>query len=88
MTIKTWQERFDSDPNMMVITAMQAEIAELRARLDAWEKQEPVAWMHKWSFDGDSTAAQLHFKQDDCDKAAKSNGGVCLPLYTKPKEPS
>lgn len=55
MTIKTWQERFDNGPfksSLAALGAMQAEIDELRAALDAWEKQEQEYYrlyqQHTW----------------------------------------
>ena len=51
MTIKTWQERLvdaghaASTEGMRINTHAQAEIDELRARLDAWEQQEPYGFV-------------------------------------------
>lgn len=48
MTIKTWEERTHENQWQSDTTEyMQAEIDELRAALDSWEKQEPVATMHE-----------------------------------------
>jgi hypothetical protein len=58
MTIKTAQERVEETAHRLsngelrvsieeiIEQAMQAEIEELRAALDAWEKQEPAAWIN------------------------------------------
>jgi hypothetical protein len=51
VTIKTWQERLvdaghaASTEGMRINTHAQAEIDELRARLDAWEQQEPYGFV-------------------------------------------
>ncbi|MDE3022284.1 MAG: hypothetical protein KGI54_10525 [Pseudomonadota bacterium] len=89
MTIKTWQKRIAiiTDTSYQgyieaheIDEAKQAEIDELRARLDAWEKQEPVAYkIHASKF---ANGQQLVF-----DKPEKLASYLTVtPLYTKPKE--
>ena len=53
----------------------QAENAELRAKLDAWEKQYPIGWVCKCD---DYTGSIIgDYKQWD---------DYSVPIYTKPKE--
>jgi hypothetical protein len=86
MTIKTWQERLSEitdtsyqgyATNEEIEECKQAEIDELRAALDAWEKQEPVATSHK-IYDAEWFSVGLD---------TEDYGGdvVVMPLYTKPK---
>jgi len=79
MTIKPWGDR-----DLPTHWAMQAEIDELRAALDAWEKQEPVGYI-AWhegapSWDEDCVCQDAVYPVDESDVRTSE------PIYTKPKD--
>ena len=74
MTASELQAFADAITKEKYVADLEKENAELRAKLDAWEKQSPVGYLNKFTegnyFD--------EFKQFDCPDA--------VPLFTKPKE--
>ena len=64
------------------VQLLQKENAELRAKLDAWEKQSPVAWMTKdngngqYAMWGQKPTAQYYVDYPE----------DLISLFTKPKE--
>ena len=92
MTIKTWQERLEESAHRLpsgalhtsveeIEDAMQAEIDELRAGLEAWEKQEPVGWKHK---DNHVQMNSEHLSKRHADEYSVHKDWTCL--IEKPKE--
>ena len=66
----------------------QAENAELRAKLDAWEKQSPVAWKIKFKYDRPENCPEQIITPYDYAQMSEllKSGYVLTPLFTKPKE--
>lgn len=96
MTIKTWQERLEESAHRLpsgalhtsveeIEDAMQAEIDELRERLEAWEKQEPVLF---YSPKSDSLILERHHEgaTNKVICATARTVEFCKPLIAKPKE--
>jgi hypothetical protein len=54
---------------------LEKENAELKARLDAWEKQEPVAWI----------LPTIPVRIVDHSDFNANYGGTVTPLFTRPK---
>lgn len=67
---------------------LRGEIYRLRAELDALRKQEPVAWMLEWTYDGDEQGRRLYDDERHCLLDAERDGGVCRPLYAAPVPPA
>lgn len=76
MTIKTWQERLQATliPNKLQeeLLSELAKIDELRARLDAWEKQEPVAFLAADQYGNIGLSCKENIALRSCEADSKS----------------
>lgn len=59
--------------------------ADLQERLDAWEKQEPVAWIVTIELEGGAKSTFPAWSRDE-DEDVGCGFGTPIPLYTKPKD--
>ena len=64
------------------VEAAKAEIAALRAKIEAMEKQEPVAWLHESRRDSDVVTSAVKHVWGKA--AVGSMAAYSIPLYTSP----
>ena len=84
MTIKKWEDRLlECDEGHIttgndVQSAMLAEIKEMRAAIDAWEKQEPTAWLAADQYGNIGLSLKKDIALIVCEA-----GSVAEPLYKR-----
>ena len=74
--------REESDTHKALIDLLRAEVGWLRARIEAMERQEPVAWMHETRRDSDVVTDAVKHVWGKV--AVGSMAAYSIPLYTLP----